>query len=133
MIAYCICVLDDPCADPNLCNGGTCAVDPNTGDALCICAACKTGDKCELDTDPCETATAKRKCRVNVDPSDGNGTCIVDYSITDYCAYKCDCTYPGNVPNQCGSSPSQLQYATWWKPSQTMSLSPLYKIWKNLW
>ncbi|KAK6053662.1 hypothetical protein COOONC_08833 [Cooperia oncophora] len=66
------------------------------------------------DTLPCDTSTARRKCRV--DQSDAPGTCSVDDSITEYCAYKCNCTYPvDGVPNQCGTSPSQLQYATWWE------------------
>ncbi|KAK6029912.1 hypothetical protein OSTOST_03967, partial [Ostertagia ostertagi] len=90
----------NPCDKPGICGRGTCAVNPNTGGELCLCPACDTGDHCETETDPCLTATAKRKCRVDQTTAPGN--CSIDDSITDYCAYKCNCTYPvDGVTNQC--------------------------------
>ncbi|KAK5970264.1 hypothetical protein GCK32_009913 [Trichostrongylus colubriformis] len=121
----------DPCGDPGICNNGTCTVDPNTGGVLCLCRGCEVGSYCETETDPCGTATAERKCRIGKSP--GPGTCAVDDSITDYCAYKCNCTFPvEGVTNQCASSDQSLQ-STWWRSSQEFLLSPLHQMWKNVW
>ncbi|VDO22284.1 unnamed protein product [Haemonchus placei] len=92
----------NPCEEnPLICNNGTCTINPNTGGVLCICPACDSGDHCETEQNPCDAATARRKCRVN--QSEAPGTCFVDDSITEYCAFKCNCTYPPGVGNQCGT------------------------------
>uniref|UniRef100_A0A0N4X4T7 EGF-like domain-containing protein n=1 Tax=Haemonchus placei TaxID=6290 RepID=A0A0N4X4T7_HAEPC len=94
-------IAGNPCGE-NPCKKGTCTINPNTGGVLCICPACDSGDHCESEVNPCYAATAKRKCRVGKNVAPGN--CVVDDSITEYCAYKCNCTYPiEGVTNQCGT------------------------------
>uniref|UniRef100_A0A7I5EAV7 EGF-like domain-containing protein n=1 Tax=Haemonchus contortus TaxID=6289 RepID=A0A7I5EAV7_HAECO len=120
----------DPCEEnPRICNNGTCTINPNTGGVLCICPACDSGDHCESEQNPCDAATPKRRCRVG--QSTAPGTCVVDDSITEYCAYRCNCTYPiEGVTNQCGTGPSSLlQYARWWQPPQEI----VQKMWQKLW
>ncbi|XGW29247.1 hypothetical protein V3C99_008788 [Haemonchus contortus] len=119
----------DPCAEPDVCGKGTCTINPNTGGVLCICPACDSGDHCESEVNPCDAATAKRKCRVG--QSTAPGFCVVDDSITEYCAYKCNCTYPiDGVTNQCGTEPSSLlQYGRWWQPPQDI----VQRMWQKLW
>uniref|UniRef100_A0A8L8KRW8 Reverse transcriptase domain-containing protein n=1 Tax=Heligmosomoides polygyrus TaxID=6339 RepID=A0A8L8KRW8_HELPZ len=92
----------DACAVSGICHRGNCTVNPSTGSAVCSCPACETGDFCQQETDPCDSATAKRRCRVDNDI--GPGTCLTDDSVDSYCAYKCQCTYPADgVTNMCSA------------------------------
>ncbi|WKY05984.1 hypothetical protein Q1695_006298 [Nippostrongylus brasiliensis] len=120
----------NPCETVN-CNNGTCQVNPATGQPLCTCDACASGTYCDTETDPCSTAAATRRCRIN--QSVGNGTCVADLSIPNVCGYSCICTYPiQDVPNQCAASDTTL-FLTALQPFVSSPLSSLQKLWSNLW